>query len=97
MLLQLQEAEAAIAVANQLFPLLSRIVQAVEALAPHAPGPTKLDTAMAIAQNALTVAGNDATTVTQVATMAPSLIGLAKAQYNANLAAVQAKQPASAS
>lgn len=91
MLLQLQELSAALQVATQLFPFFQQVVASIESLAPHAPGPTKLDAAMAITQHALTTAGNDVAAVTQVATMAPSMIGLAKAQFNAQLAQSAAK------
>jgi hypothetical protein len=97
MLLQLQELDAFLAVATQLFPLVEKVVTSIEAMAPHAPGPSKLDTAMSITKQALTAAGNDADVVAKAAAIAPSMIGLAKAQYNATLANVQANQPIGAS
>ncbi|MES2126638.1 MAG: hypothetical protein V4463_05145 [Pseudomonadota bacterium] len=86
MLLQLQQLAAGLSVAQALFPFLAQVVHAIEQLAPHAPGPTKLDAAMATVQSSLTTASTDAATVTQVMSMAPALIGLAKAQYSAELA-----------
>lgn len=97
MLLQLQELDAALSVMNQLFPFFQKIVVQIESIAPHAPGKTKLDTAMEVTKNALATAGNDAATITSVAAMAPSMISLAKAQYNATLQNVQVQADPSAS
>ena len=81
--MNLAELNVALNLANQLFPFFAKIVRSVEDMAPHAPGPTKLDAAMAMTQNALATASTDATAVAGVVSMAPAMIALAKAQYNA--------------
>lgn len=84
-MIQVTKLNAALDVATMLFPFLSRMVAAVEALAPHAPGSTKLDAVMATMQSALTTADTDVSAVNSAVSMAPGLIALAKAQYNAAL------------
>lgn len=84
--MNLAELNAALEVATQLFPFFTNVVKSIEGAFHMAPGPTKLDTAMAMTQTALAAASADTATVTAVTSMAPNLIALAKAQYNAELA-----------
>ena len=81
--MNLAELNVALNLANQLFPFFAKIVRSVEDMAPHAPGPTKLDAAMAMTQNALATASTDTNAIAGVVGMAPAMIALAKAQYNA--------------
>jgi len=92
--MNLAEMNAALSVATQLFPFFSNIVKSIEAMAPHAPGPTKLDAALAMTQTALSTASTDTAAVASAVNMAPSMIALAKAQYNAELAAGTVPQAA---
>lgn len=85
--MNLVELNAALEVSTQLFPFFTNIVKSIESSFSKASGPTKLDAAMTLTQNALTVASTDAASITSVTSMAPSLIAAAKAQYNADLAA----------
>lgn len=84
--MNLAELNAALEVATQLFPFFTNVVKSIEGSFSKAPGPTKLDTAMALTQTALATVSADTASIAAVTSVAPNLIALAKAQYNADLA-----------